>query len=85
MIEFATIQDKKELSDLWQITFLEDFQVIEKFFQTVFPSVITPVIKIDNEIASALFLLPKITKIATRGSRNTKAVFKVSALILNAT
>ena len=33
MIEFATIQDKKELSDLWQITFLEDFQVIEKFFQ----------------------------------------------------
>ncbi len=58
MIEFATISDKKELSSLWQMTFLEDFQVIENFFQNVFPTVVTPIIRIDGEIASSLFLLP---------------------------
>lgn len=58
MIEFATIKDKKELSSLWQMTFLEDSSVIENFFNTVFPTVMTPVIKIDGEIASSLFLLP---------------------------
>ena len=58
MIEFATINDKKELSSLWQITFLEDSQVTQNFFQTVFPTVVTPVIRIDGEIASSLFLLP---------------------------
>ena len=58
MIEFATINDKKELSSLWQMTFLEDSQVIENFFQTVFSTVVTPVIRIDGEIASSLFLLP---------------------------
>ena len=58
MIEFATISDKKELSNLWQMTFLEDSQVIENFFNTVFPTVVTPIIRIDGEIASSLFLLP---------------------------
>ena len=58
MIEFASVNDKKELSSLWQITFLEDSQVIERFFENVFKDVITPVIKIDGEIASSLFLLP---------------------------
>ena len=58
MIEFATINDKKELSSLWQITFLEDSQVTQNFFQTVFPTVVTPVIRVDGEIASSLFLLP---------------------------
>lgn len=57
MIEFASIKDKKELQSLWQITFLEDSQVIDNFFENVFSSVVTPVIKIDNEIASSLFLL----------------------------
>ncbi len=58
MIEIATTQDKKELSSLWQMTFLEDTQVIEDFFQNVFPTTATPIIKIGDEIASALFLLP---------------------------
>lgn len=57
MIEFATINDKKELSSLWQMTFLEDSKVIDNFFETVFPTVVTPVIRIDDEIASSLFLL----------------------------
>ena len=58
MIEFASIKDKKELSSLWQMTFLEDSRVIDCFFDTVFKDIVTPVIKIDGEIASALFLLP---------------------------
>lgn len=57
MIEFAGIKDKKELQSLWQMTFLEDSQVIEDFFDNVFSSVVTPVIKVDNEIVSSLFLL----------------------------
>ncbi len=58
MIEFASINDKKELSNLWQMTFLENSQVIEYFFDNVFNDVVTPIIKIDGEIASSLFLLP---------------------------
>lgn len=58
MIEFASIKDKKELSSLWQITFLEDIEIVEDFFQNIFSTVITPVIRIDGEIASSLFLLP---------------------------
>ena len=58
MIEFASINDKKELSSLWQMTFLEDCQVIEYFFEHIFKDVVTPVIKIDGEIVSSLFLLP---------------------------
>lgn len=70
MIEFATINDKKELFSLWQMTFLEDSQVIENFFQNVFPTVVTPVIKIDGKIASSLFLLP-----CTIGRFNGKCVY----------
>lgn len=58
MIEFATIKDKKELSSLWQMTFLEDSSVIEHFFESIFESVVTPVIRLEGEIASSLFLLP---------------------------
>ncbi len=57
MIEYATIKDKKELSGLWQRTFSEDSRIIEYFFNTVFETVATPVIKIDGEIVSSLFLL----------------------------
>ena len=58
MIEFAKTNDKNELSSLWQMTFLEDSKVIEYFFNNVLKDVVTPVIKIDGEIASSLFLLP---------------------------
>ena len=61
MVEFANINDRKELSSLWQITFLEDSKVIEHFFNNVLKDVVTPVIKIDGEIASSLFLLPRST------------------------
>ena len=57
MVDFASIKDKKELQSLWQMTFLEDSQVIESFFENVFSSVVAPVIKVDNEIVSSLFLL----------------------------
>lgn len=58
MIEFADINDKKELSSLWRTTFLEDSQVINSFFDNIFQIVVTPAIKIDGKIASSLFLLP---------------------------
>ncbi len=58
MIEFASINDKKELSGLWQVTFSEDSQVIDCFFDNVFTNTVTPIIRIDGEIASSLFLLP---------------------------
>ncbi len=58
MVEFAGIQDKKELQSLWQITFLEDYSVTEKFFNDIFQSVVTPIMRIDGKIVSALFLLP---------------------------
>ncbi len=58
MIEFANINDKKELESLWQMTFLEDSQVIEYFFSHIFKDTVTPVFRIDGEIASSLFLLP---------------------------
>ena len=57
MIDFASIKDKKELHSLWQMTFLEDTQVIENFFENVFSSVVTPTIKVNGEIVSSLFLL----------------------------
>ncbi|MBO5944839.1 MAG: GNAT family N-acetyltransferase [Clostridia bacterium] len=57
MIDFASIKDKKELHSLWQMTFLEDSQVIENFFENVFSSVVTPTIKVNGEIVSSLFLL----------------------------
>ena len=58
MIEFATVNDKKELLSLWQMTFLEDSAVIENFFENIFPTIVTPIIRSDGEIASSLFLLP---------------------------
>lgn len=58
MIEFAEIKDKQELKNLWQTTFSEDENVIEDFFKNIFDITITPVIKIDGEIVSSLFLLP---------------------------
>ncbi len=58
MVELAGKQDKKELQSLWQITFLEDYSVTEEFFNDIFPNVVTPVIRIDGEIVSSLFLLP---------------------------
>ncbi len=58
MVEFANTNDKNELSSLWQMTFLEDCQVIEHFFDNIFKDTVTPVIRIDGEIASSLFLLP---------------------------
>ncbi len=58
MIEFADIKDKKELSDLWHTVFQEDMSVIDDFFESVFPSTTAPIIRINGEIASALFLLP---------------------------
>ncbi|MBR5246446.1 MAG: GNAT family N-acetyltransferase [Clostridia bacterium] len=70
MIEFASINDKKELSSLWQMTFLEDSQVIEYFFDKVFQDTVTPVVKIDGEIVSALFLLP-----CNIGGYNGKCVY----------
>ena len=57
MIDFASIKDKKELHSLWQMTFLEDTQVIENFFENVFSSVVSPIIKVNGEIVSSLFLL----------------------------
>lgn len=57
MIEFASIKDKKELQSLWQMTFLEDSQVVENFFSNVFSSVVAPIIRVDGEIVSSLFLL----------------------------
>ena len=57
MIEFATIKDKKEISGLWQMTFLEGSSVIENFFENVFDNTVTPVIRLDDEIVSSLFLL----------------------------
>lgn len=58
MISSADKNDKKELKTLWQITFLEDPQITDLFFDSIFDTVVTPVIKIDDEIVSSLFLLP---------------------------
>ena len=57
MIKFATVKDKKELSSLWQMTFSEDSSVIESFFENVFQDTVAPVIRLDGEIISSLFLL----------------------------
>lgn len=58
MIEFATEKDINALSDLWQSVFLEDKEVTEYFFEKIFTDVVTPVIRVENEIVSSLFLLP---------------------------
>lgn len=91
MIEFASIKDKKELQSLWQMTFLEDEQVIDNFFENVYQSVVTPVIKVENEIVSSLFLLDcnigeykgkcvycAMTKYAFRGKGYMKKLLEIS-------
>lgn len=57
MIDFAGYSDRKALEDLWQSVFLEDSEITEYFFENIFGDTITPVICVDGEIASALFLL----------------------------
>ena len=57
MITFADRNDKTQLEKMWQSIFLEDLQVVENFFENVFDTTVTPVIKIDGEIVSSLFLL----------------------------
>ena len=57
MIEIATEKDINALSNLWQSVFLEDEEVTEYFFQKIFDNAVTPVIRIDDEIVSSLFLL----------------------------
>ncbi len=57
MIDFAGYSDRKALESLWQSVFLEDEEITEYFFENIFGDTITPVIRVDGEIASALFLL----------------------------
>ncbi len=58
MITFADRNDKIQLKKLWQSIFLEDSSVIDSFFENIFDCAVTPVIKIDGEIVSSLFMLP---------------------------
>ena len=58
MITFADKKDKTQLEKMWQSIFLEDTAVVESFFKSIFDATVTPVIKIDDEIVSSLFLLP---------------------------
>lgn len=57
MIDFATEKDINALKSLWQSVFLEEKEVTEYFFEKIFDCVATPVMRIDGEIASSLFLL----------------------------
>ncbi len=57
MIDFAGYSDRKALENLWQSVFLEDEEITEYFFENIFGDTITPIIRVDGEIASALFLL----------------------------
>ena len=57
MIDFAGYSDRDVLSLLWQSVFLEDSEITEYFFDNIFGDTVTPVIRIDGEIASAMFLL----------------------------
>ncbi len=58
MITFADRNDKTQLKQMWQSIFLEEIQVVENFFESIYDTTLTPVIKIDGEIVSSLFLLP---------------------------
>ncbi len=58
MITLADINDKTQLSEMWQSVFLEESSVTDSFFENIFDKTVTPIIKIDNEIVSSLFLLP---------------------------
>ncbi len=57
MITFADKNDKTQLEKMWQSIFLEDIQVVNEFFENIYGTTVTPVIKIDGEIVSSLFLL----------------------------
>lgn len=57
MITFASNKDINTLKKMWQSIFLEDEKVTDHFFENIYISVVTPVIKVDNEIVSSLFLL----------------------------
>lgn len=57
MITFADNKDINALKQMWHSIFLEDEKVTDYFFENIYKSVVTPVIKVDNEIASSLFLL----------------------------
>ncbi len=57
MITFADRNDKTQLEKMWQSIFLEETEVVETFFKNIFDTTVTPVIKIDDEIVSSLFLL----------------------------
>lgn len=57
MIDFVTEKDINALKQMWQSVFLEDEEVTEYFFENIFADVVTPVIRIDGEIVSSLFLL----------------------------
>lgn len=58
MITFADRNDKTQLAKMWQSIFLEESTVTESFFESIYDTTVTPVIKIDGEIVSSLFLLP---------------------------
>lgn len=57
MIDFASLSDRNALSSMWQSIFLEDEEITEYFFDNIFGDIITPIIRIDGEIVSSLFLL----------------------------
>ena len=49
MITFADKNDKNQLGKMWQSIFLEDPQVVEEFFENIYNTTVTPVIKIGDE------------------------------------
>lgn len=57
MVEFADINNKAEIKELWESIFREDEKVIDVFFEKIFPFAVIPVIKTDGKIVSSLFLL----------------------------
>ncbi len=58
MVELASISDKYELTNLWQEVFDEDENVCAYFFRNVFNETITPIIRKNGKIVSAMFLIP---------------------------
>lgn len=57
MVGFATEKDINALKQMWQSIFLEDEEITEYFFESLFADVVTPAISISGEIVSSLFLL----------------------------
>lgn len=57
MIDFAGFSDRNALALMWQSVFLEDEEITEYFFNNIFGDSIVPVIRVDGEIVSSLFLL----------------------------